>query len=74
VRVRAEAAAGQVIFVAVDSRVRDEVVVTGVVRAILAETRYDPADLAPSAAPSCSKWCRPPSTGRSSPRRSARCG
>lgn len=47
-RIRAEtAAAGQVVFVAVDSHVRGEVDVSGVVRATLAETRYDPASLNP---------------------------
>ena len=47
-RMRAEtAAAGQVIFVATDARVRGEVDVTGVVRSTLAETGYDPSDLDP---------------------------
>ncbi len=47
-RIRAEAAAaGQVVFVVTDARVKGAVDVTGVVRATLAETRYDLADLAP---------------------------
>ncbi len=45
-RIRAEtAAAGQVIFVVTDARVRGEVDVTGVVRTTLAETGYDRSDL-----------------------------
>ena len=47
-RIRAEtAAAGQVVFVAVDARVHGQVDVTGIVRATIAETGYDPADLDP---------------------------
>jgi S-adenosylmethionine synthetase len=48
-RIRAEAAAaGQVVFVAIDADVRGEVDITGVVRATLAETGYDPNDLDPA--------------------------
>jgi S-adenosylmethionine synthetase len=47
-RIRAEtAAAGQVVFLAIDASTRAEVDVTGVVRATLAETGYDHADLDP---------------------------
>src|SRR3954471_13122847 len=47
-RIRAEtAAAGQVVFVVTDARVKGEVDVTGVVRATLKETGYDRADLDP---------------------------
>lgn len=47
-RIRAEtAAAGQVVFVAVDARLRGQVDLTGVVRATIAETGYDPGDLDP---------------------------
>ena len=47
-RIRAEAAAaGQVVFVVTDARVKGAVDVTGTVRATLAETQYDPADLDP---------------------------
>ena len=47
-RIRAEtAAAGQVVFVATDARVRGEVDITGIVRATLIETGYDRADLDP---------------------------
>lgn len=48
-RVRAEtAAAGQVIFVATDSRTSAQIDVTGTVRATLVETRYEPSDLDPA--------------------------
>jgi S-adenosylmethionine synthetase len=48
-RIRAEtAAAGQVVFVAIDARVRGQVDVTGIVRSTLAETRYDVNDLDPA--------------------------
>jgi S-adenosylmethionine synthetase len=48
-RVRAEtAAAGQVIFVATDARTRAQVDISGIVRATLAETRYDVKDLDPT--------------------------
>ena len=48
-RIRAEtAAAGQVVFVVTDAHVKGEVDVTGVVRATLVETGYDPADLDPA--------------------------
>ena len=47
-RIRAEtAAAGQVVFVAVDAHTRAQVDLTGVVRGTIAETGYDPADLDP---------------------------
>jgi S-adenosylmethionine synthetase len=47
-RIRAEAAAaGQVVFVVTDARVKGAVDVTGTVRNTLAETQYDPADLDP---------------------------
>lgn len=47
-RIRAEAAAaGQVVFVVTDARVKGAVDVTGTVRSTLAETQYDPADLDP---------------------------
>lgn len=47
-RIRAEtAAAGQVVFVAMDAQVAGELDVTGVVRSTLAETHYDRADLDP---------------------------
>jgi S-adenosylmethionine synthetase len=47
-RIRAEAAAaGQVVFVVTDARVKGAVDVTGTVRATLAETQYDIADLDP---------------------------
>lgn len=47
-RIRAEtAAAGQVVFVVTDARVKGAVDVTGVVRSTLAETQYDRADLDP---------------------------
>ena len=47
-RIRAEtAAAGQVVFVAVDAQLRGQVDLTGVVRATIAESGYDPADLDP---------------------------
>jgi S-adenosylmethionine synthetase len=48
-RIRAEtAAAGQVVFVAIDAKVRGEIDVTGVVRATLAETHYALNDLDPA--------------------------
>jgi len=48
-RIRAEAAAaGQVVFVVTDAQIRGAVDITGVVRATLAETEYDPADLDPN--------------------------
>lgn len=47
-RIRAEAAAaGQVVFVVTDAQIHGAVDVTGVVRATLAETQYDRADLDP---------------------------
>jgi S-adenosylmethionine synthetase len=47
-RIRAEAAAaGQVVFVVTDARVKGAVDVSGVVRSTLAETEYDLADLDP---------------------------
>jgi len=47
-RIRAEtAAAGQVVFVVTDARVKGAVDITGVVRSTLAETQYDRADLDP---------------------------
>jgi S-adenosylmethionine synthetase len=47
-RIRAEAAAaGQVVFVVTDARVKGAVDVTGTVRSTLAETQYDLADLDP---------------------------
>lgn len=47
-RIRAEtAAAGQFVFVVTDARVHGEVDITGIVRATLADTRYNRADLDP---------------------------
>src|SRR5215218_10341556 len=47
-RIRAEAAAaGQVVFVVTDARVKGAVDVSGTVRSTLAETQYDPTDLDP---------------------------
>jgi S-adenosylmethionine synthetase len=64
--VRAEsAAAGQVVFVALEAEVRGQVDVTGVVRTTLAETRYAAADLDPQR---CTILLQ--SSGRSGPARS----
>jgi S-adenosylmethionine synthetase len=47
-RIRAEtAAAGQVVFVAVDAHTHEQIDLTGVVRGTIAETGYDPGNLDP---------------------------